>query len=61
EVQRKGYCVVCLKPTEALKHCGERTRTTAGSPFVENNVVNLASTVAGALASTALLLALSAV
>ena len=60
-VQRKGYCVVCLKPTEALKHCGEKTRTTAGSPFVENNVVNVVSTVAGAAAATALLLAVSSV
>ena len=59
-VQRKGYCVVCLKPTEALKHCGERTRATNGSPFVENNVVNVLATVAGAGASTALLILLSA-
>ena len=60
-VQRKGYCVVCLKPTEALKHCGEKTRTTRGSPYVENNVVNVLSTVVGAAAATALLLAVSAV
>ncbi len=58
--QRKGYCVVCLKPTEVLRHCGERTRTTAGSRYVENNVVNVVSTLAGAAASTALLLAASA-
>ncbi|MDG6902502.1 MAG: DUF92 domain-containing protein [Nitrososphaerota archaeon] len=56
-VQRKGHCVVCLKPTESLKHCGEKTRTTKGSPFVENNVVNVAATVAGAAAATAVLLA----
>lgn len=54
-VQRKGYCVVCLKPTEALRHCGERTRTTKGVPFVENNVVNVLSTVVGALVSLAIL------
>ncbi|MDG6968491.1 MAG: DUF92 domain-containing protein, partial [Nitrososphaerota archaeon] len=58
-VQRKGYCVVCLKPTEALKHCGERTRATRGSPYVENNVVNVISTVAGAAAALAIFLALS--
>ena len=59
-VQRKGYCVVCLKPTEALKHCGEKTRTTWGTPFVENNVVNVVSTVAGAAAALAIFLAFSA-
>ncbi len=58
-VQRKGFCVVCLKPTEALKHCGEKTRTATGSPFVENNVVNVISTAAGAGASLAIFLALS--
>jgi uncharacterized protein (TIGR00297 family) len=46
-VQRKGYCVICLKPTEALTHCGERTRATKGSAYIENNVVNVLSTVAG--------------
>jgi uncharacterized protein (TIGR00297 family) len=58
-VQRKGFCVVCLKPTEALKHCGEKARATAGSPFVENNVVNVISTAAGAAAALAIFLALS--
>ncbi len=58
-VQRKGYCVICLKPTEALKHCGERTKPTAGTRYIENNVVNVLSTVAGAAASLAMLLALS--
>jgi len=57
-VQRKGYCVICLKPTEALKHCGERTRATQGSRFIENNVVNVLSTVAGGVAAVAMLLAL---
>jgi uncharacterized protein (TIGR00297 family) len=55
-IQRKGYCVVCLKPTEALKHCGERTKTTGGAPYVENNVVNVMSTVVGALVSLAILI-----
>ena len=58
-VQRKGYCVVCMKPTEALKHCGERTMATRGSPFVENNIVNVLSTVAGAWAALAIFLVLS--
>ena len=58
-VQRKGYCVVCLKPTEALKHCGERTKPTQGSRYVENNVVNVLSTVAGAAGGLAILIALT--
>ena len=60
-VQRKGYCVICLKPTEALKHCGEPTVPTRGSSLVENNVVNVLSTVAGALASLAIFTALVSV
>lgn len=58
-VQRKGFCVVCLKPTEALRHCGERTKATKGNPAVENNVVNVISTLVGALTAlgAALLLA----
>ncbi len=58
-VQRKGYCPICLKPTESLKHCGERTVRTRGYPIVENNIVNLLSTVAGAAAAFAIFLALS--
>ena len=54
-VQRKGYCIICLKPTEALNHCGERTVPTKGSSVVENNVVNVLSTVAGGTASLAML------
>ena len=49
--QRRGYCPVCMKPTEALTHCGERTCVTEGAWFVENNVVNLVSTAMGAVAS----------
>ncbi len=57
--QRGGYCVVCLKPTEELRHCGEKTRVTRGVRYVENNVVNVLATVAGALVSAAIFLALS--
>ena len=57
--QRRGYCVVCMKPTEDLRHCGEWTRPTGGAPFVENNVVNVLSTVAGALAGLSMLLLFS--
>ncbi len=59
-VQRKGYCVVCLKPTEAMRHCGERTVTTNGMPAIENNVVNVLSTLAGGAAALAVLIAASA-
>ncbi len=47
-LQRKGFCKVCLKPTEALKHCGEATKRTGGIPYIENNIVNVIATVAGA-------------
>jgi uncharacterized protein (TIGR00297 family) len=57
-VQRRGYCLVCLKPTEALSHCGERTKSTGGVPFIENNVVNVLATVAGAAVSLVLYLAI---
>ena len=59
-VQRKGYCIICLKPTEALKHCGEPTVTTRGSPAIENNLVNVISTVVGGAASLVMLWVLSA-
>lgn len=59
-VQRKGFCTVCHRPTEALKHCGEPTIVTGGAPFIENNVVNLLATLAGALASLAAAFALAA-
>ena len=58
-IQRKGYCVVCKKPTEALRHCGEKTKATRGRWYIENNIVNVLSTVAGAAAAYATLLALS--
>lgn len=48
-VQRRGFCPVCLKPTEALTHCGERTKRTGGLVFIENNAVNVLATIAGAV------------
>jgi uncharacterized protein (TIGR00297 family) len=56
-VQRKGYCSVCHRQTEALNHCGERTTRTSGVPFIENNIVNLIATIAGALAASIVILA----
>lgn len=57
-VQRKGYCVVCMKPTEALRHCGEPTRVSGGVIFIENNVVNVLATAVGAVAALLMLLVL---
>lgn len=58
-VQRKGYCLVCHKPTEVLRHCGEKTSVTGGVPYVENNVVNFLATVGGAVCAFAVLLVIS--
>jgi uncharacterized protein (TIGR00297 family) len=57
-VQRRGFCTVCLKPTEALSHCGEHTKLTSGVTFIENNVVNVLATVTGAAVSLGLYLAI---
>ncbi len=58
-VQRKGYCRICLKPTEALRHCGEPTVSTGGTRFIENNIVNLLATAAGAIVALGAYSALS--
>ena len=52
-VQRKGHCVVCMKPTEALHHCGEPTQRTGGVSFIENNIVNLLATLVGSAVALA--------
>jgi uncharacterized protein (TIGR00297 family) len=52
-IQRRGYCKVCMRQTESTVHCGEETVVTGGVPFVENNVVNLLATLAGAAAALA--------
>jgi uncharacterized protein (TIGR00297 family) len=57
-IQRKGYCVICGKPVEALTHCGERTHRTGGFPFVENNLVNLFASLVGAVSSLGFAVAL---
>lgn len=56
-VQRRGYCVICHKPTEALRHCGESTQVEGGVQYIENNMVNLLATVAGAAVCLAVFLA----
>jgi uncharacterized protein (TIGR00297 family) len=53
-VQRKAVCVVCGKPSENLVHCGQPTRRQSGLSYVDNNIVNLAATIAGAAASLTL-------
>jgi uncharacterized protein (TIGR00297 family) len=58
-IQRKGYCAICLKPTEALKHCGEWTKVTEGNRYIENNVVNVLATVAGGAGAVAILFVLT--
>jgi uncharacterized protein (TIGR00297 family) len=57
-VQRKGHCLICNKPTEAPRHCGESTQVRAGVRYVDNNLVNLMATVVGAAASFAVFLVL---
>jgi len=54
-IQRRGYCKVCLRETESTVHCGEKTVVTGGVPFIENNLVNLLSTLAGAAVALAFL------
>lgn len=58
-VQRKGYCAVCHKATESLRHCGEKTLRTGGVSFIENNIVNLLATIVGAAGALVLALGLS--
>jgi uncharacterized protein (TIGR00297 family) len=55
-IQRKGYCKVCLKQVESIRHCGEKTVMTGGVSFVENNLVNLLATLAGGIVALILLL-----
>jgi uncharacterized protein (TIGR00297 family) len=57
-VQRKGYCVICNKSTEVLRHCGESTQVVGGVRYIENNVVNLLASVVGATVSLAVFLVL---
>lgn len=52
-LQRKGVCVVCGASTENASHCDKPTQTRSGYSFVDNNVVNLAATVVGALVALA--------
>jgi uncharacterized protein (TIGR00297 family) len=52
-LQRKNYCVVCGMPSEGKAHCGKPTEYRSGLTFVDNNIVNVLATVAGAGVSLA--------
>ena len=52
-LQRKNACVVCGQPSESRAHCGKPTAHKSGVSQVDNNVVNVLATVAGAALSLA--------
>lgn len=54
-VQERRWCEACASATEQRRHhCGALTRRTGGLAAVDNDVVNLAATVAGAAAAAML-------
>jgi uncharacterized membrane protein len=57
-LQGKNKCKICGKSTESLRHHGEPTISESGIRFLDNNIVNLLSTIAAALISVAIFLAL---
>lgn len=48
-VQRKSVCAVCGKSTESYHHCGTPSIRQSGLSSVDNNIVNLMATIAGAV------------
>lgn len=49
-VQQRRWCERCHSPTERVTHaCGDRTRIVGGIRWMDNDVVNATSTLAGAL------------
>jgi uncharacterized protein (TIGR00297 family) len=50
-LQRKNVCVVCGMPCEGKAHCDVPTRYQSGLSYVDNNLVNVLATVAGAAVS----------
>jgi uncharacterized protein (TIGR00297 family) len=55
-LQRRLWCDACGKPTEMRVHdCGTTSRHAGGLSFLENDGVNLAATVVGALVAALLL------
>ena len=56
-IQASYHCPTCDKPTESRVHrCGTRTTLTRGVDWVNNDLVNLAATVTGAVAGGAVAL-----
>lgn len=59
-IQARRRCPRCDTSTERIVHtCGERTLPDGGVPWVDNDVVNVLATVAGAAATVALAVALA--
>jgi uncharacterized protein (TIGR00297 family) len=49
-VQQRRWCDPCDSPTERARHrCGAPTRLVGGISWIDNDVVNVTSTIAGAL------------
>ena len=54
-LQARRWCDTCGSPTERLVHrCGSPTRVTGGLAWLDNDRVNVAATIAGAMASGAI-------
>ena len=54
--QERRWCDACGKGTEMRVHsCGTRTRRVGGLPFMNNDLVNLLATLAGALTASLLM------
>ncbi len=56
--QRRFRCRVCGQTVEYRDHHGEKGDAVSGIPWLENNMVNFLSTLAGALSSVALMFVL---
>jgi len=57
-LQARFRCFTCGKLTERRVHCGRTTELAGGLPWIGNDVVNGACTLAGALAAWGLMLLL---
>lgn len=57
-VQGVNKCIVCNATTESLYHHGKSTVTVKGIRYLENNMVNLMSTIIAAIVAAAIYLAL---
>ena len=55
-LQAKYLCEHCGAPTEKKEHCGAPTRLTGGIPWINNNMVNVISSVIITAAAAAICL-----